>query len=56
MGVNENSRCNSHLKHLIELGGYRTPEAKWPEIHAAMVSAMNKLETALKPELESLKL
>ena len=44
------------IKHLIELGGYRTPEAKWPEIHATMVSAMNKLETALKPALESLKL
>lgn len=44
------------IKYLIELGGYRTPESKWPEVHSAMVTAMTKLETALKPALESLKL
>lgn len=36
-------------------GGYRTPEVKWPETHAALIAAMTKLETALKPALESLK-
>lgn len=43
------------IKYLIDLGGYRTAEAKWPEIHAAMVSAMTKLEAAIKPALSSLK-
>ncbi len=44
------------IKYLIELGGYRTPESKWPEVHAALVAAMTKLETALMPALDSLKL
>ena len=43
------------IKYIIDLGGYRTPETKWPEIHLAMVSSMTKLETALKPTLESLR-
>jgi hypothetical protein len=44
------------IKYVIDLGGYRTAETKWPEIHASMVSAMIKLETAIKPPLNSLKL
>jgi hypothetical protein len=44
------------IKYLIELGGYRTSESKWPEVHAAMVTAMTKLEVALKPALSSLNL
>jgi hypothetical protein len=44
------------IKYVVEHGGYRTPESQWPEVHAAMVTAMTKLEAALKPALDSLKL
>ena len=42
------------IKHVIELGGYRSPEAKWPGIQSEMVDTMTKLETALKPGLATL--
>lgn len=42
------------IKHIIERGGYRSPETDWPKIQAEMVDTMTKLETALKPALESL--
>jgi hypothetical protein len=42
------------IKHTIERGGYRSPEAQWPEIQAEMVDTMGKLEAALKPALASL--
>lgn len=42
------------IKHLIERGGYRSPEAQWPQIQSEMVDTMTKLEAALKPALESL--
>ena len=42
------------IKHVIELGGYRSPEAKWPGIQSEMVDIMTKLETALKPGLATL--
>ncbi len=42
------------IKHVIERGGYRSPESQWPEIQAEMVDTMMKLEVALKPALESL--
>lgn len=44
----------SRIKCVIELGGYRSPEARWPEIQNAMVSAMSRLEAALKPALDAL--
>lgn len=44
------------IKHVVERGGYRTPESQWPEAHAAMVQAMTKLEEALRSGLDSLKL
>jgi hypothetical protein len=44
------------IAFIVLRGGYRTPEAQWPEVHLAMVNAMTKLETALKPALDSLKL
>ena len=44
------------IKHIVERGGYRSPEQKWPEIQAEMVESMIKLETALKPALDSLNL
>ena len=42
------------IKHIIERGGYRSPETDWPAIQSEMVDTMTKLETALKPALESL--
>lgn len=52
--LDEKRACR--IKHFIELGGYRTSEGMWPEIHATMVAAMTKFETALKPVINSLKL
>jgi hypothetical protein len=40
------------IKYEVDLGGYRSPEAKWPEIQAEMVSRMIALEKALGPLLE----
>lgn len=37
-------------------GGYRAPQAQWPEIQAALVSSMNRLSAALKPYLARLDL
>ena len=42
------------IRHIIERGGYRSPESQWPEIQAEMVETMTKLEAAIKPALESL--
>ena len=44
------------VKHLIKLGGYRSPESQWPEIQSEMVDTMSRLEAALKPVLASLEL
>lgn len=42
------------IKHVIERGGYRSPEVQWPEIQSEMVESMIRLEAALKPVLASL--
>ena len=46
----------ARIKCVIELGGYRSPVTQWPEIQDAMVSAMSKLEAALRPAFETLHL
>lgn len=46
----------SRIKHVIERGGYRSPEVDWPEIQSDMVESMCRLEVALKPTLDSLSL
>ncbi len=46
----------SRIKHIVELGGYRSPEAQWPAIHADMVTKMSELEAALSPVLAALEL
>ena len=43
------------IRHVIERGGYRSPESMWPEIISEMVDSMGKLEAALKPGLDSLR-
>ena len=44
------------IKHIVEIGGYRSPEAQWPEIHSEMVQKMSDLEAALAPALAALEL
>ena len=42
------------IKHVVERGGYRSPEVEWPAIQAEMVETMTRLENALKPALDTL--
>jgi hypothetical protein len=44
------------IKHVVELGGYRSPEIQWPQIQTEMVETMCRLESALAPGLSSLDL
>jgi hypothetical protein len=44
------------IKHIVERGGYRSPEQDWPEIQAEMVDAMIRLEAALRPALDALEI
>ena len=39
------------IKHVIDRGGYRSPEGEWPRIQLEMVESMIKLEAALMPVL-----
>jgi hypothetical protein len=43
------------IAYVTTVGGYRSDEAKWPEIHDAMIDAMIRLESALAPHLAKLK-
>jgi hypothetical protein len=42
------------IKYTVERGGYRSSETEWPAIQSEMVDAMTKLESAIKPSLDSL--
>ncbi len=42
------------IKHAIERGGWRSPESAWFDIQSDMVDSMTRLESALKPVLDSL--
>ena len=44
------------IKHIVEQGGYLSPESLWPAIHLEMIDTMGRLETALKPGLATLDL
>ncbi len=44
------------IKHVIERGGYRSPESEWPALQSEMVETMTRLEAALKPVLAALDL
>ena len=37
------------------MGGWKSDESKWPEIQAAMINAMIRLDKALTPQLAKLK-
>jgi serine/threonine protein kinase len=41
--------------HDMTIGGIRSEESKWPEIHDAMIDAMIRLEKALAPHLAQMK-
>lgn len=47
-------RRASCIRCIIQSGGYRTPEDKWPDLHRELVESMIELEEALAPELEGL--
>jgi hypothetical protein len=44
------------IKHVVDLGGYRSPDTQWPQIQDEMVECMIRLETALLPSIERLDL
>jgi len=44
------------IKHVLPTGSFLSPESEWPGIQEALVEAMTRLEDALKPALDSLKL
>ena len=50
----EGKRAKRIAKY-FELGGYRDDETKWPEIQDAMIDAMIRLESALRPFIAELK-
>jgi hypothetical protein len=37
------------------VGGWRSPEEKWPEIQDEVINAMNRLERALRPYIDKMK-
>jgi len=43
------------IRKQITIGGWRDDPAKWPDVYAAMVDAMIRLEKALKPHVQRLK-
>ncbi|MGB2754864.1 MAG: DUF4268 domain-containing protein [Phycisphaerae bacterium] len=43
------------IRKRLTVGGWRDDPAKWPEVYAAMVDAMIRLEKALKPHVQKLK-
>lgn len=44
------------IRKQIDLGGWRDDESKWPQVHEAMVDAMIRLESALRPHVQKLRL
>jgi hypothetical protein len=42
------------IRHVIAAGGYRSDRERWPEIHEAMVEAMVRFESAIRPHLNML--
>ncbi len=49
------AKQSCRIAHTISAGGWRSDEAKWPEIHNVMIEEMVLLERALKPEIAALK-
>lgn len=47
--LDEKRSCR--IAYTMTVGGWRSEESKWPEVHDAMIDAMIRLEKALKPQL-----
>ena len=45
------AKRSCRIAHTISAGGWRSDEAKWPEIQDAMIDGMVRLERALKPQI-----
>jgi hypothetical protein len=43
------------IRKPITVGGWRDDPEKWPEVYAEMVDAMIRLEKALRPQVQKLK-
>jgi hypothetical protein len=43
------------VAYTVSAGGWKSDEAKWPEIQDAMIDGMVRLERALKPQIAALK-
>lgn len=50
------SKRACRIKYVLPTGSFLSPESDWPKIQEALVDAMSRLENALKPALDSLKL
>jgi hypothetical protein len=51
--LEERRACRIRKK--LTIGGWRDDPAKWPEVYAAMVDAMIRLEKAMKPHIQKLR-
>ncbi|MGO9914121.1 MAG: DUF4268 domain-containing protein, partial [Isosphaeraceae bacterium] len=49
------AKQSCRIAHTVSTGGWRSDEAKWPEIQDAMIDEMMRLERALKPLIATLK-
>lgn len=47
-------RQSSRIRKVID-GGYCSPREQWPAIHAALVDAMIRLDRAMRPLVQKLK-
>jgi hypothetical protein len=47
-------RRSAVVRKQLDIGGYREPRDKWPEIQDAMIDAMIRLEGALRPHIDKL--
>ena len=43
------------ISYTLTVGGYRSEESKWPEIHDAMIDAMSRFQNAISTPLANLK-
>lgn len=50
------NRRASRIRNSLTLGGWKDAEAKWPAIQDAMIDAMIRMEKALAPRIEKVKL
>jgi hypothetical protein len=50
------SKRACRIRYNSQLGGYRSPEEKWPEIQDDVIGAMDRLDKALQPFLKQIKL